>query len=158
MQVQQSAGETTGPDPNALLHWCQAANIDYDLDEQDPTVEALELHHSLLDYRAACLAAESALVGLTCQTHDAWTDPLPAQVALWEIHTGSGLSICRVLSFVVNCPLLVDCLFVVGCPLVSRLCIGSRLSTGGRLTSCNKLVTGSRLSVCGILCIVKLVE
>ena len=48
----------------------------------------VELGHSLMDYKAVCMAADACVVGLSCQSDELQAVSLPGHLALWEVSTG----------------------------------------------------------------------
>lgn len=61
-------------------------------DEEGPS-NLVDLQHSLVDYRAACMATEASIVGVSCQPEEVQPKaiPLPAHLALWEVNIGDTL-------------------------------------------------------------------
>ncbi len=51
------------------------------------------MQHSLVDYRAACMAIEASILGVSCQSDEAQPKaiPLPTHLALWEVKIGDML-------------------------------------------------------------------
>jgi len=66
--------------------------------EVTPPREPTWLTHSLLDYRAVCVASEGSLVGITSQSGGRQATPLPANIALWEVKIGELLQCAALLS------------------------------------------------------------
>lgn len=48
----------------------------------------VELGHSLMDYKAVCMAADACVVGISCQSDELHAVSLPGHLALWEVSTG----------------------------------------------------------------------
>lgn len=61
-------------------------------DEEGPS-NLVDLQHSLVDYRAACMAVEESIVGVSCQSVEAQPKAilLPTHLALWEVKIGDTL-------------------------------------------------------------------
>ncbi|KAL0053451.1 hypothetical protein WJX82_005899 [Trebouxia sp. C0006] len=61
-----------------------------DRQDEEGTSNLVDLQHSLVDYRAACMATEASIVSVSCQADEAQSKavPLPAHLALWEVKIG----------------------------------------------------------------------
>ncbi len=72
-------------------------------DEEGPS-NLVDLQHSLVDYRAACMATEASIVGVSCQADEAQSKavPLPTHLALWEVKIGDMLYLVMALQVCVR--------------------------------------------------------
>ncbi|DBA85687.1 hypothetical protein WJX77_011063 [Trebouxia sp. C0004] len=61
-----------------------------DRQDEDGPSKLVDLQHSLVDYRAACMATEASIIGVSCQCDEAEPKaiPLPNHLALWEVQIG----------------------------------------------------------------------
>lgn len=56
--------------------------------QEAASTDWVELGHSLMDYKAVCMAADACVVGLSCQSNELHAVSLPGHLALWEVSTG----------------------------------------------------------------------
>ncbi len=75
-----------------------------DRQDEEGTSNLVDLQHSLVDYRAACMATEASIVGVSCQADEAQSKavPLPAHLALWEVKIGDTLYLVMTLQVCVK--------------------------------------------------------